>query len=402
MKSNTDTAEDLEPVARFRSPLTAVAGGALLLIAAVTLWSTSDNWRYYLQSSKPTDLGKAEDALAKGKLRHNTYVRIAGRPLLRSEGNAKTAITNPGCVNGPTKKIHYTLLAETGDRLVVRTLHSLKDQQIAKRTSFTGRLLRIDTTEAPHRLYRRFIYKLTDCKNHRKTCDKFLLVSADIATKTLVADLGKRKAMLRGIKGESIEATSMTPLYLAFRFPGQYEYTVRGKKKPEALEHVKKLGVPYIWVDSSGNAQEFIIQPTADVAARLIKGQRRGAGYHISARTAGYHVRFGWLKKDGDYLKVTKATKGFPEQYRVKAQDKSTTGPVLERVVTAGSPRVRIDQVAKAAYHGPRRIPKSAWLLVEDVKPSQAIAGALIALGLALLALVGLVLLVLGLRRPRS
>lgn len=402
MSTSNDTTEDLGPVARFRSPLTAVVGGLLMLIAAVSLYSTRDDWRYYLRSNTPTDLGKIEDALAKGKLRHNTYVRIKGRPLLRSEGNAKTAVANPGCVSGKTRTIHYSLLAETGDRIVVRTLRSLKDQQIARRTTFTGRLLRIDTTETPHRLYRRFVYKLTDCKNNPKTCIKFLLVSADIATHTLVAAVGKRKAVLRGVKGESIEVTHMTPLYLAFRFPEEYEYTVRDKKKADAIEHVKKLGLPYRWVGSSARDQEFILRANKAAADRLVKGQRRGAGYHISARTAGYHVRFGWLRRDGRFLKIVKATKGFPEQYIVGPTDKSGGPPQLVPVTRAGAIRVDIDRVSKAAYHGPRRLPKRAWMLVDGVKPSQALPAALIALALALLALGGLVLLGLGLRRMPS
>lgn len=393
-------AEELEQLRRFRSPLTAVAGGLLVVIAAVSLWSTRDAWRYYLRDDKAAELGTAEKALAQGTLGHNTYVRINARPLLRSEGNARTAITNPGCLTGPTRRIYYTLMAETGDRLVVRTQRSLKEQQIAHRTSFTGRLLRINTSEPPHRLYRRFVYQLTDCRNHPKTCDKFLLVSADIATQTLVAAVGKPKAVLRGIKGESIEVTSMTPLYLAFQFPGEYEYTVRDTKKAEAIERVKKLGLSYIWVGSSRNDQDFIIQATQAQAEPLIRSQRRGSGYQISARTAGYHVRFGWLKRDGDHLKITKATKGFPELYRIVPQDKSTGPARLVPVAQRGSPRIRIAQVSKAAYHGPRQIPKHAWLLLEGVRPRQARAAGLIALGLALLALGGLTLLGLGLRRP--
>lgn len=401
MKTTTDTPDDLETLARFRSPLSAVVGGLLVVIAAVSLWTTRDNWRYYLSKDKATDHGTAEQALAKSTLRHNTYVRFTGRPLLSSEGNAKIAIANPGCITGPTRKIHYTLLAETGDRIVVRTQRSLKDQEIARRTSFTGRLLRIDTRESPHQLYRRFVYKLTDCKNHQKTCNKFLQVSADIATPTLMAAVGKRRAVLRGVKGESIEVTRMTPLYLSMRFPGEYEYTVRDAKKAEAIEQVKKLGVSYHWVGASGRDQEFVLLATGAQAAPIIKGQRRGAGYHISARTAGYHVRFGWLRRDGEFLKLTKSTPGFPQQYQIVPTDKSATPPRLVPVPRTGGPRVRVNQLIKAAYHGPRRIPAHAWLLVEDVKPSQARAAGMIALALVLLALGGLLLIGLGLRRPR-
>lgn len=401
MKTTTDIPDDLETLARFRSPLSAVVGGLLVVVAAVFLWSTRDNWRYYLHKNKVTDHSTAEQGLAKATFRHNTYVRFTGRPLLSSEGNAKIAIANPGCITGPTRKIHYSLLAETGDRIVVRTQRSLKDQEIARRTSFTGRLLRIDTRESPHQLYRRFVYKLTDCTNHPKTCNKFLQVSADIATQTLVAAVGKRQAVLRGVKGESIEVTHMTPLYLSMRFPGEYEYTVRDTPKAEAIEHVKKLGLSYYWVSSSGADQDFILLATKAQAEPLIKGQRRGAGYHISARTAGYHVRFGWLQRDGAFLKITKSTQGFPEQYQIVPTDKSATPPRLVPVPRTGSPRVRINTLIKAAYHGPRRIPDHAWLLVENVKPSQALAAAVIALALALLALGGLLLIGLGLRRPR-
>jgi hypothetical protein len=339
-------------------------------------------------------------ALAQSRLRHNTYVKLNGRPLLSSVGNAEIADTRPGCLKGPMRKIYYTLLAETGDRVVVRTRRSLKDQQIARRTTFTGRLLRIDTDEDTHKLYRRFVYQLTDCKNHPQTCDKFLLVSADIATKTLVASLGKRKAVLRGVKGESIEVTSMTPLYLAFRFPGEYEYTLRDTKKEEAIARVKKLGVSYRWVGTSRGDQEFVLLATPAVADRLIKGQRRTSGYSISARTAGYHVRFGWLERDGRFLKLTKTTPGFPEQYRIEPTDKSAEPPRLVPVKYAGAPRIPISQVSHAAYHGPRRIPRHAWLLQEGVRPRQARAAGVVALGLLLLALGGLALVALGLRRP--
>lgn len=401
MKTSTDTSEDLGPLKRFRSPLTAVVGGLLVVIAAVTLWSTRDGWRYYLRTNEAIDLGTAEEGLAKGKLRHNTYVRLSGRPLLDSVGNAKITDTHPGCLTGPIRKIHYTLLADTGDRIVVRTQHSLKDLQVAKRIYFTGRLLRIDTNQSPHRLYRRFVYKLTDCESHPKACNKFLRLSADIATQTLLAALGKRKAVLRGVKGESIEVTRMTRLYLAFRFPGEYEYTLRNTKKAEAIERVKKLGVPYRWVDSSAGDQEFVLRAPKAVADRLVKAQRRISDYSISVRTAGYHVRFGWLKRDGGNLQITKSTKGFPEQYTVKPSDQAGEPAQLVPVVRKGSIRVPIDQVTKAAYHGPRRIPRHAWLLVEGVKPSQARAAMVIALGLLLLGLGGLVLMGRGLRRPR-
>jgi hypothetical protein len=401
MTNSTDPSDELGPIARFRSPLRAVVGGLVLVIAAVTLWSTQDGWRYYLRANKAVDVGTAQEGLAKGKLRHNTYVRMSGRPLLSSVGNAKITDSNPGCLSGPTRNIHYTLLAETGDRVVVRTLRRLQDQGIAERTSFTGRLLRIDTSAPPHRLYRRFVYKLTNCAAHPKTCDKFLRVSADISTKTLMAGVGKGKTVLRGVKGESIAVTRMTRLYLAFRFRGDYEYTLRSIKKPEAMELVKKLGVPYRWVDSSRGDQEFILRPPKAVADQLIGAQRRGSGYSISARTAGFHVRYGWLERDGGFLKITKSTQGFPEQYRVQPSTGADEPAQLVPAIRSGSIRVRIDQVTKAAYHGPRRIPKHAWLLVEDVKPNQAVAAALIALGLVLLGLGGLLLMGLGLRRPR-
>lgn len=401
MTTSTDPLDKLGSVTRFRSPLKAVVGGLAVVIAAVTLWSTSDGWRYYLRANKAIDLGAVEEGLAKGELRHNTYVRLTGRPLLSSVGNAKITDSKPGCLSGVTRKIHFTLLAETGDRVVVRTLRRLQDQGIAKRTSFTGRLLRIDTSEAPHRLYRRFVYKITNCAAHPKTCDKFLRVSADISTKTLMAGVGKGRTVLRGVKGESIAVTRMTRLYLALRFEGDYEYTLRSTKKPAAIERVKKLGVPYRWVDSSAGDQEFILRPPKAVADRLIGAQRRGSGYSISARTAGYHVRYGWLEREGGFLKITKNTKGFPERYRVQPASGAGEPSQLVPVVKPGSIRVSIDQVTKAAYHGPRRIPKHAWMLVEGVKPSQALAAGLIALGLLVLGLGGLLLIGLGLRRPR-
>ncbi|MFH2010392.1 MAG: hypothetical protein ABI333_27585 [bacterium] len=388
------------PIARFRSPLTTLAGGLLLIVALVTLWSLRDGWRYYLRARSPEAVGSIEEALQGGKLRHNAYVRLTGRPLLDSEGNAKTQDTRPGCWTGPRRKIFYTLLAETGDRVVVRTLRSLKAQKIPKRTSFTGRLLRVDPDEPTFRLYRRFVFRMTDCNNHPRTCERHLLVGADIAAKALHARLGRAEVVLPGAKGERLRVTTATPLYLSLRYPGEYEYNLSNIDRAAALKRVQKLGVPYRYVGPSGTWQEFIIRAPQAVVEPLIRKHRRTSGYAISERTAGYFVLYGDLAPDGGRIKIKKIGQGFPEDYREQPAADPGEPAQLVPIRRVGAVRIPLDRIIKAAYHGPRRIPDAAYLLVEGRTPGQAWPAAALAAAASLLGLFGLLLVLLGLRKP--
>ncbi len=393
---------ELAQVKRVRSAPLAAVGGLLLVASLITLWVSRDGWRYALRSDTPQDLGRVEDALKKGTLQHNTYVSLTARPILNSEGKLKMGDPAPGCLNGPVRTLYYTLAAETGDRLVLRTVHSLrKRQSIAKRIRLQGRLVRLDPDGETHRMYRRFIYRMTDCKSHPRKCDRSLLVGADISRDQLLPKLGRAQATLQARDGLTIDVKPTTPLFLKFRYPRQWDYRLSNISRKEAIEKVQGLGVPWIFLETRGDDQYFVLQAPKAVGERLIREQRRGKGYSISSRTAEYLTTFGWLRKQGNQLIIRKVGPGFPEDYRVGPPAAGAIPSTLHKVTHRGHVRVPLERFVKASYHGPRRLPQRAWLLVQGRRPRNARPAALLALGMVILGLVGLGLLILGLRRPR-
>jgi hypothetical protein len=398
-----DAAPEIAQVKRIRSAPRAVVGGLLLLVSLITMYVMRDGWRYWLQEGAPRDLGRAEAAVTGGDLRHNTYVKLSARPIHPSEGRLTTLDPPPGCVTGPERTLYYTLLAETGDRLVLRTDRSLREaQKIPERVTIKGRLLRLGTLPDIHRMYKRFLYRLTDCRRRPRDCDRTLLVGADIPRENLLPLLGKAKAVAHGEAGHRIEVYPQTPLFLLFRYENQWDYRLSKLTKAEALARVKALGLPWAYTESEGDDHHFVIRAPAKVAKRLIDAQRRGKAYSISQRTASYLTTLGRLSREGDELVIKRVGPGFPEDYVIPPSRAKNEAPRMKAIERVDTVRVPLRRVVKASYHGPRQLPDSAWLLVEDLAPREAWPAALVA-GLAtLMGLFGLVLLVLGLRRPRA
>lgn len=393
--------DELVQVKRVQSAPRAVIGGLLLLAGVVALWVGRDGWRYFLRSRTPVKLGRAEDAVKAGKLRHNTYVTLDLRAMLNAEGRLQMADAAPGCLTGTKRSLYFTLVAETGDHLVLRTGHSLKhEQKIPKRVHVTGRLLRIASLPETHQMYRRFVYRLTDCRNKPAGCDRSLLMGADILKKALLPQLGRPKAVLHGKAGHRIEVRRKTPLFLMFHYADQWDYRLSKITKDEAIAKVKTLGVPWVHTESKRDDHYFVLKAPRAWADRLIKAQRRGKGYSISARTAGFLTTFGRLRRHGDDLIIRRAGPGFPEDY-VVAPAKAGESPTLTVRRQGDLVRVPLARFVKASYHGPRHLPDDAFLLVEGVALT-GLAAAIMAGGALVVSLLGLALFILGLRRPRA
>lgn len=393
--------EALATVRRFRSAPRAVVGGLLLFAALVTLWVGTDSLTYFFRSSTPEDLGAAREALRRGSLGHNRHVSLIARPILESEGRSRTQDPAPGCIRGPVRTMHYNLVAETGDRLVLRTAKSLRaTQRIPKDVRFTGRLLRLDRLPDTLRMYKRFLYHLTDCASRPKECERRLLVGTDISREVLLSQLGKEEARVRGEEGHRIALQPKTPLFLFFEYPDQWDYQVLTASKEEAIARVKGLGVPWYWVETRGEDQLFVIQAPRARGEEFIKAQRRGGGYGISARAASFLVTFDQIGRRGDELVLHRVGPGFPEDFVLPEGQREEKAPELEAVTRSGLVRVPLGRFVKASYHGPRHLPDEAFILLQGQSPRQAWPALVIA-ALALAgAVFGLILAVLGLRRP--
>lgn len=391
---------DQVAIRRVRSAPMATAGIIGAMVAAAVLFSSRDHWLFFFQSRTPKDLGAIEGALSGGHLRHNSYVSFTARPILESEGRYQAPDPQPGCLTGPVKDLFYTLVSETGDRVVLRTSKSLKaEQQIPKRERFAGRLLRMDRLEDAHRVYRRFLYRLTDCRTRPEDCNRQLLVAEDLPRGEFIRQIGRSGARIRGTKGLRIDLGHETPVFLIFHYPDEWEYEVTGGSKEQAVEQVKALGAPWIYLETRKEDHLFVIKPPRAVAERLTREQRRGKGYGISQRTASFLVTFGQLDRQGESLVIRRVGVGFPEEY-VTAQAGGEGPPILQASTPSGLVRIPLSRFVKASYHGPRGLPEDAYLLVVDQRPGHAWGAMLVASVAALAVLGGIFFVVLGLRRP--
>lgn len=389
-------------VRRFRSAPLATGGLLGALVALLVLYVIRDQWLFFLRSNTPEDLGPVEEALTRGRLRHNTYVTFTARPYLEAEGRYRAQDPAPGCLTGPERTLYYTLVSEAGDRVVLRTAESLKaTQQIPRRARFTGRLVRMDRLPDALRMYKRFLYRLTDCQSRPKECNRQLLLGTDLPREAFLRQLGRREARIQSSERHRIDLRPTTPLFLLFQYPDEWEYELLGLAKEQAVERVKALGVPWAYVEARKDDHLFIIKPPKSLAERLVREQRRGKGYGISQRSASYLHVFGHLARQGETLVLREVGAGFPEEYVVKP-GVGGEPPTLEATTPSGLVRVPIHRFVKASYHGPRILPEDAFLLIEGLSPRRAWGAILLAALAALAALGGLFLAGLGLRRPRS
>jgi hypothetical protein len=392
---------ELAAVRRFRSPGAAALGGGLALLATCALVILADGWRYWHRSDRPEPLGRVEDAVAQGRLRPNRYVTFTGLPLPGSDIQLKHPEREPGCVPGPGTSATLQLLGGTGDRLVVQTLRPPSDEAVPSRTRYTGRIVRFADLTGRHRTYRRFMYRLTDCRAQPEQCDSRLALGVDLHLPDLLASLGKANAMVKATAGHEISCCRRTPLFVTFRHPGEQEYELRSQAKAQAIARVRALKVPWYLVNTDGEDHLFVLHAPAAVAERLVREHRKGTDYAISDRVSAYIARFGDLRHERGDLVIQNVRRGFPEDLVPAPEGRETERGTLVAVPRTGVIRVPLSRVKGISYQGPRNVPDDAWLLVEGLAPSRARGVAALSFGMLLLGLGGLGLIGWGLRPAR-
>ncbi len=252
--------EELERVlkgtgGRARHP---VLAGLVVLASLAVLYLMWDEVFYFFQGSSPKDLGDAAKALAAGKLRENTYVRLKGFPDL----NTKARVTHQGCnlapKSAPDKFYTFTVLANTNDSIVVRRsltkkqrLEEAKRPKVVLRVS--GRLVRFRRKrKAAFEKYRNFLRRMSDQL-------PMLRREYRISRGELARAVGKSPVQLKDVKGRIVGVGPGTRVALYVAFLDELEYRL-DRTFQVAAEHVTFVGGRGPACPSIHRGRDFILQ----------------------------------------------------------------------------------------------------------------------------------------------
>jgi hypothetical protein len=397
-----DEHDELARMQRFRHPVRAALALLAALLALAAIVTTREGWIYALRARRPVDLGRIEDAVARGRLEDRTYVTFTGVPFAGSEAASSQPDAAPGCVATGTRRQHFHLVSGTGDRVVVRDRRDLPELDVHPRQRYTGRLVRFAHLPGAFKTYRRFVYRLSDCRFRPQECDRRLTLGTELVLDSLLPQLGKAVATVSTRSGHTLQLATTTPIYVMFRHPGEWELELTGMSEVKARQWVKALGVAWFHLGSTADEHHFILQGQPAVAERLIREQRKGSAHSIVPRVSAYFTERRFVRVQGDQMVFSQVQRGFPERY-VPGKDGAETdlGTLVEQKPT-GTLEVPLAQVTGGAYQGPRELREDAWLLVMGEAPGRAWAALLVAALAMLTLLASLVLAALSLRRPRG
>lgn len=401
--------DDLAPLRRFRSPALVFLGCAGAAAAVLLGLFNISGVAYFTRSRRPRELGRIEQALASGRLLANEHVSFTGLPLVLSEARLSKGGYGSGCVSGQKGNRYFFLLAETGNQVVISTRSSRKARGIPGRERYAGRLVRFSDVAASFRLYRRLVYRLSDCTRYPESCDRGLVADVTFPLEEILPYLGRAEATLKGADGTRVFCKSYTPLYVFLRYKDEYEYTVTAKSKDDASARVKSLQLPHVFVGPEADRYRFVIRAPSEAAQKLVRAQRRTSDYTIAARLETVLARFGDLSvREGTgvwagakVLAISHPKGDLPVEYRLFPSsgqgDPGSLRPVSGRKDVMEQPLGRVESIR---YSGHRNIPEHAYLLVEGLSPGEAWPSVLLMVVALLLLAGGGACVGIGLRRP--
>lgn len=219
-----ELARIMAPKRAVRHPIVATVVICASLFGMYWLW---EDFRFFLQSSEPRDLGQASQAVKDGRLQVNTYVTLRGQAVPQTMANG-----NETSLFGASskRKIYMFVLRNTDDRVVVRTQRPLvtnpnepSNREKLRPGIFTGRLRRLDRMSYGAGL--RALYLRLSKRS------KALRQEHQLTVASVLENAGKSGASLTDIRGERVRIKQDTSLALFVTYPGDYELAVHTEGK---------------------------------------------------------------------------------------------------------------------------------------------------------------------------
>ncbi|MEK6608979.1 MAG: hypothetical protein AABZ30_15065 [Myxococcota bacterium] len=360
----------LRPKKRRRSPL---VGVAVILLGAWLIGQTREEVAYYFSPAQPIDLGDAPKAVASGRLRHNTHVRVRGTP------DRKHAIVIEGNF-GSFKGVFP--LVRTRASLFVAQPRKNRQPPDKLTESFAGRLVRFDSQSFFPQIFGYYSEKMT--------------LTYEFDPREIAKSAGHAPARLRDRSGGEIELPADRGLFISVAFPDEYRVQfdkLRHPRQEDAERTLAELGFPWAPIEESRPFWAYLVRAEGEAAMKLIERfgdltQKIG----VVPRSGTYVARLGEIQAKDNSLLLRPAGAAFPDVYAV------IDGKlVAHKPETADQPvLVPLARIRSIDASTPYRIPMDGFVLLENDHPKSY--GWFFALDLVLGAIILGNAVVLGLR----
>ena len=357
---------------RRRHPLVSLV---VMLLSLYLIWFLRTDLLFFMQSRTPVDKGQVNEALSKGTLEANTYVKLSGAP------DRKHALLLEARFGGFES---FVRLRQGGNHVFVQRHRSRRVTDKEVTSTHVGQLVRF--TDLP--------YHKALQSNFRATMS--LAHDLDFAAVKTALPTGKQgNAELTDRKGLPVLLAPDSQVWINVAFPN--EWIVQFSKRAYATDQEPKKALDHIALPYAADSEtsrmfhRFVVHADAEQARKLINSFKdRSLHAGVVRRQLSYSARWEQLRVDGENLIIDARDPTFPSRF---ALDGETLKAVKDKVVS-----VPAEGVLYITTSSPFKVADDALVLITDRAPGDSWHYALLGLMLLIFALINGAILVLRLR----
>ncbi len=358
---------------RRRHPLVSLA---VLLLSLYLIWFIRTDLLFFAQSRTPADKGNVQEALAKGTLEPNTYVRLTGAP------DRKHALLLEARFGGFES---FVRLRRGGNRLFVQSHRESRSTDKEVTSTHTGQLVRF--TDLPYHKALQANFKATMSTPHDLdyAAIKVPLSGSKGGTATTLTD---RKGLPAVLAPDSM-------VWINVAFPGEWvvqfskrAYATADEPK-KALEHIE---LPFAEdTEKSRMFHRFVVYADPDQARKLINNFKdRSLHAGVVRRQLSYSANWEQLRVEGDTLIIDSRDPTFPSRFVLEGDKLKAVKDKVVKVPATG--------VLYITTSSPFEVADDALVVITDRAPGDSWHYALLGLMLLIFAVANGAILFIRLR----
>lgn len=367
---------------RRRHPLISIV---VIGFSLYLMWFMRTDILFFFQSRTPTDVGQVQQALSRGELQPNTYVRLQGVPDRKRTGRLEVSFGHD----------NFFPLLRSSNKVFVQQHVSRRDPDRAVRFTHQGQLVLLSSL--PYR------------ENLEKYLSRAISKSHAVENAELRRGLSARASTIKDREGETVKMTPDTLLWINAAYPNEWWVQFNRHKCPDDELALKQLlGHKLLVAQDSDSSRMFwrlVVRadtrqfgelttkfrqcrrqleafsplsrkprPQDAAAAGEVKTDAQSAakkpgaalqccaGGEVVPRVLAFTGRWDQLSFKGDQLLINSADETFPTRYRLQGD---RLVPVVEKVTQLPASAIRAVEISS-----PFEVPADALVLLTDKQPN--------------------------------
>ena len=362
---------------RRRHPLVSLA---VLLLSLYLIWFIRTDLLFFAQSRTPVDKGEVHEALSKGTLAPNTYVKLSGAP------DRKHALLLEARFGGFES---FVRLRRGGNRVFVQSHRERRSTDKEVTSTHVGQLVRF--TDLPYHKALQANFKATMSTAHDLD---YAAIKAPLA-----GSKGGAATTLTDRKGLPAMLAPDAMVWINVAYPG--EWVVQFSKRAyetaaepyKALEHI---GLPFaVDTETSRMFHRFVVLADPEQARKLMDSFKdRSLRAGVVRRQLSYSANWEQLRVEGDTLVIDSRDPTFPSRFVLEGDKLTALKDKVVRVPAAG--------VLYITTSSPFEVADDALVVITDRAPGDSWHYALLGLMLLIFAVANGAILFIRLRERRQ